>query len=44
MNFAETECAGETLLGAETYERLRQVTATYDPTDVIRAHHPVPPA
>jgi FAD/FMN-containing dehydrogenase len=44
LNFAETARPGEELFGAETYARLRQVKAAYDPRDVIRAHHQVPPA
>ena len=43
LNFAESRKAGEALFGAAAYERLREVKAAYDPTDVIRANHPVPP-
>jgi FAD/FMN-containing dehydrogenase len=44
VNFAERRKAGAALFGAETYERLQEIKAKYDPTDVIRANHPVPPA
>jgi FAD/FMN-containing dehydrogenase len=43
-NFAERRKAGSALFGAETYERLQAIKAKYDPADVIRANHPVPPA
>jgi FAD/FMN-containing dehydrogenase len=44
LNFAESRKSGEALFGAEAYRRLRTVKAAYDPADVIRANHPVPPA
>jgi hypothetical protein len=44
LNFAETHKAGAALFGAQTHERLREVKAAYDPTDVVRANHPVRPA
>jgi hypothetical protein len=44
LNFAERHKAGTALFGADTYRRLQQVKATYDPTDVIRSNHPVTPA
>ena len=44
MNFAERRKTGAELFGAQTYERLRQVKAAYDPADVIRANHPIAPA
>jgi len=28
----------------QAYERLRRIKAAVDPTDLIRANHPVPPA
>jgi FAD/FMN-containing dehydrogenase len=43
LNFDERRKSGEALFGAETYERLRAVKSSYDPTDVIRANHPVVP-
>jgi hypothetical protein len=44
LNFAERRKSGAALFGAATYDRLRAVKAGYDPADVIRANHPVPPA
>ena len=44
LNFAERHKSGTALFGAEVYDRLRAVKAVYDPADVIRANHPVPPA
>jgi FAD/FMN-containing dehydrogenase len=43
-NFAERRRAGAALFGSEAYRRLQAVKAAYDPADVIRANHPVPPA
>ena len=44
VNFAERRKSGAALFGAATYARLRAVKAAFDPADVIRANHPVPPA
>lgn len=44
LNFAELSTTGQRLFGAGTYARLRRVKAAYDPQDVIRSNHPVPPA
>jgi FAD/FMN-containing dehydrogenase len=44
LNFAELPTTGQRLFGAGTYARLRRVKAEYDPQDVIRSNHPVPPA
>ncbi|MGH3936598.1 MAG: FAD-binding oxidoreductase [Pseudonocardiaceae bacterium] len=43
LNFAERPKAGPALFGADTYRRLCEIKAAYDPTDLIRANHPVPP-
>ncbi len=43
LNFAERPKTGEALFGADTYQGLQQVKATYDPTDVIRSNHPITP-
>lgn len=43
LNFAEHRKSGPALFAAETYTRLRAVKSSYDPTDVIRANHPIPP-
>ena len=44
LNFAERHKAGTALFGADTYHRLQQVKAAYDPADLIRSNHPVRPA
>ena len=41
LNFAERHKAGTALFGADTYRRLQQVKATYDPADIIRSNHPI---
>ena len=43
MNFADKPRTGRALFGA-AYHRLREVKAAYDPEDVFKANHPVPPA
>jgi FAD/FMN-containing dehydrogenase len=44
LNFAERATPGQRLFGPDAYARLRRVKAVYDPQDVIRSNHPVPPA
>jgi len=44
LNFAESEMDARLIFPPESYERLRQVKATYDPSDVFRANHRIPPA
>jgi hypothetical protein len=44
LNFAEERKAGDVLFGADIHSRLRQIKATYDPTDLIRSNQPVAPA
>jgi FAD/FMN-containing dehydrogenase len=44
MNFTERRADPGELFDAATYARLRRVKAEYDPDDVIRANHSVPPA
>jgi FAD/FMN-containing dehydrogenase len=44
LNFAERTTTGQRLFGAATYARLRRVKAAYDPQDLIRSNHPIPPA
>jgi hypothetical protein len=44
LNFAEEAKTGDTLFGAPTHARLRQIKAAYDPTDLIRSNHPITPA
>lgn len=43
MNFADKPRTGKVLFG-DGYHRLREIKATYDPEDVFKANHPVPPA
>jgi hypothetical protein len=43
LNFAQRPRHGEALFGEETYRRLREVKTKYDPQNVIRANHPIPP-
>jgi FAD/FMN-containing dehydrogenase len=44
MNFAERLADPGELFDASTYARLRTVKAEYDPADVIRGNHSIPPA
>lgn len=44
LNFAERPKTGPALFGEATYRWLCEVKAAYDPADVIRVNHPVPPA
>jgi len=43
MNFAEKPRTGKALFGSG-YHRLREIKAAYDPEDLFKANHPVPPA
>ena len=44
MNFAETRRAPTALWSEHGYRRLCQIKAQFDPDDLIRANHPIPPA
>ena len=44
LNFSETSRPRATLWTEPAYQRLRQIKARFDPDDVIRSNHPVPPA
>jgi FAD/FMN-containing dehydrogenase len=44
MNFTERHADPGELFDAATYARLRRVKAVYDPDDVIRGNHSIPPA
>ena len=44
MNFTERRADPGELFDATTYARLRRVKAEYDPEDVIRGNHSIPPA
>jgi hypothetical protein len=41
LNFAETRVDPRTIYPAATFDRLLRAKATYDPTDMFRANHPV---
>jgi hypothetical protein len=44
LNFAEHRTDVRRLWPMDVYHRLRQVKAEYDPADMFRSNHPVPPA
>jgi len=44
LNFTERRKAPDALFGSSTHRRLQAVKAAYDPSDLIRANHPVTPA
>jgi FAD/FMN-containing dehydrogenase len=44
LNFAEHTTDVRRLWTIEAYHRLREVKAEYDPADMFRSNHPVPPA
>jgi hypothetical protein len=41
LNFAESALDARKIFPAESYDRLRQIKATYDPADMFQANHPV---
>ncbi|MCA0294452.1 MAG: FAD-dependent oxidoreductase [Actinobacteria bacterium] len=43
LNFAEQPSDVSSFFDAATWARLREVKAAYDPHDLIRSNHPVPP-
>ena len=43
-NFVEHPTEASKLFDPETWERLRSVKAQYDPTDLLRGNHHIPPA
>ena len=43
-NFVETPAEAEVVLPPGSYERLREIKATYDPDNAIISAHPVRPA
>jgi FAD/FMN-containing dehydrogenase len=43
LNFAESKVDPQSIFPAESYERLREVKAKYDPTRMFQANHPIPP-
>ena len=44
LNFAETPRDPASFWSPHAYHRLRQIKATVDPQNLIRANHPIPPA
>jgi hypothetical protein len=44
MNFEDGPTDASTLFTPRTYERLREVKSQYDPGDLFRANHPIPPS
>ena len=41
LNFAESAMDARKIFPAESYDRLREVKAAYDPADMFQANHPV---
>jgi FAD/FMN-containing dehydrogenase len=44
LNFTEADGGAGRFFGGETWNRLRAVKAQYDPQNLFRANHPIPPA
>jgi hypothetical protein len=44
LNFADTNRDARTFWSDDAYQRLREIKARVDPTDLIRSNHPVRPA
>jgi hypothetical protein len=44
LNFSERPIGARSMFEADNYRRLRTVKAAYDPEDLVRSNHPVPPA
>ena len=43
-NFVEEPSDASAFFDADTWARLRQVKALYDPTDLFKGNHHIPPA
>jgi hypothetical protein len=41
LNFAESSVDPQSIFPAATYERLKRAKASYDPTDMFLANHPI---
>jgi FAD/FMN-containing dehydrogenase len=44
LNFAESRVDSSLLFPEESYDRLREIRARYDPRGIFVANHPIPPA
>jgi uncharacterized membrane-anchored protein len=44
MNFVEKPEGASRFYPKSVYDRLRAIKAHYDPEDLFRANHPIPPA
>jgi UDP-N-acetylenolpyruvoylglucosamine reductase len=44
LNFSERPIGARSMFEADAYRRLRAIKAAYDPEDLVRSNHPVPPA
>jgi FAD/FMN-containing dehydrogenase len=44
LNFSERPIGARSMYAPDAYRRLRRIKAKYDPQDVVRSNHPVPPA
>jgi len=44
QNFADNQRNAAPFWTEQAFQRLRQIKANVDPTDLIRANHPIPPA
>ena len=43
-NFVEDPADTSSFFDAQTWRSLREVKALYDPSDLIKANHPIPPS
>lgn len=44
LTFADAPTDASTLFAAESFARLREMKAQYDPSDLFRSNHPIPPS
>jgi hypothetical protein len=44
LNFSERPIGARSMFEADAFRRLRAIKAAYDPEDLVRSNHPVPPA
>ena len=43
-NFVEEPADASAFFDSKTWRRLREIKALYDPADLFKANHPIPPA